>query len=123
GLTFSFVYSPVQSIGVNKRMVKQYEITDENGEISQMMPERNSLSQSYSSTFNHNVNALANYETNIDEHELSAMAGYEFLTSKTSGFSASRTDFQIQDLEELDAGSVGNQLNSGSASEWSLLSF
>jgi len=123
GLTFSFVYSPVQSIDVNKSMVKQYEITDENGEIAQMMPEKNSLSQSYSSTFNHNVNALVNYETNIDEHELSAMAGYEFLSSKTSGFSASRTDFQIQDLEELDAGSVGNQLNSGSASEWSLLSF
>lgn len=123
GLTFSLFYSPVQMTTLNKRMIKQYEITDENGEITQMMPERNGLTQEYSSILNHNVNAVSNYKVDTEKHQFSAMAGYEFISSSINGFSASRNDFQIQDLEELNAGSVSNQLNSGSASEWSLLSF
>ena len=123
GLTFSFIYSPAQMINLKKRMIKQYEITDKNGETAQMMPEKNGLSQEYSSIINHNVNAVSNYKVDTEKHQFSAMAGYEFISSFINDFSASRTDFQIQDLEELNAGSVSGQLNSGSASEWSLLSF
>ena len=110
-------------INLKKRMIKQYEITDKNGETAQMMPEKNGLSQEYSSIINHNVNAVSNYKVDTEKHQFSAMAGYEFISSFINDFSASRTDFQIQDLEELNAGSVSGQLNSGSASEWSLLSF
>ncbi len=122
GLSVNFVYSPVQNTVVDKRMVKHYEINDSRGAVEQVMPEINGLTNTYGSVFNHNANVVANYRRQVAEHQVSAMAGYEFVSSKNTGFSASRNNFEIQDYEELDAGSVANQLNSGKASEWALQS-
>lgn len=122
GLEIRAVYAPNYKVDHAKTPVKQYKITDIDGEVTQLMPGINSLTQSSSEDFTHNFNATARYQRNFSSHSLSVLGGFEYITYKNTFFSAFRDQFQLQDFEELNAGSVANQQNSGTASEWALQS-
>lgn len=84
----------------------------------------NSLTTSNSFKYQLTWSNTLNYEQQIGDHNLSALVGQEAVQYYYEGFSASRTDFLYEDdnFRYLSYGS-DNQLNSGNASSWSLLSF
>ncbi len=122
-LNLRVAYSPDLQIGNERTMVKSYDITDPSGETVQQMPSINSLTQRESTTFNQTLNATLHFQKYLGKHTASVLGGYEFVSFKNSYFQASRDQFLLQDLEELNAGAVANQQNNGSGSEWSLRSF
>lgn len=122
GLTANVIYAPDVQILNEKAMVKSYDITNAAGDFVQKMPGINSLRQESATTFNHNLNAILQYEKALGLNNVSVLAGYEYITFNTASFKASREQFQLQDFEQLNAGSVASQLNSGTASEWALRS-
>jgi TonB-linked SusC/RagA family outer membrane protein len=63
------------------------------------------------------LNSQINYERSFGSHNLGVMVGYEQMKYNINNFQASRTDFPITALDQLDAGSLdkNKQANSGSA--------
>ena len=69
------------------------------------------------------LQSLLKYSTQIDKHEISALAGFsqeEYHSEYVQGF---RDDFPNNLLYEINTGSSSNMQSSGSAGEWSLRSF
>jgi TonB-linked SusC/RagA family outer membrane protein len=66
-----------------------------------------------------------NYSNVFDKHQVDFLAGMEAIESVYEGFSASREGFPYEEenFRFLDAGDGGTQKNSGSGSQWSLISY
>jgi TonB-linked SusC/RagA family outer membrane protein len=122
-LSFNLTYAPDYASVFSKEMNKQYQVFDpETDELLYTTPARNSLSQGYNRTWNHNINFTGNYQRDLKNHSFSVLGGYEFISSRNDYFNASRDNFLLQDFEQLNVGSENNQQNSGSASAWALQS-
>lgn len=63
------------------------------------------------------------YNTQVKEHDISAMIGYEQQSNNWRYLSGGRTIFPSPDLKELDAGSPDGQTLNGSSNDWALQSF
>ena len=68
------------------------------------------------------LQALLNYNKQIGEHKIQALAGYSQEEFRSDWTKASRDDFPNNELTEISAGSENNMKASGSASEWALQS-
>lgn len=123
GLSADLTYSPDVQAANGKTMVKQYDISNSDGEVLQQIPGINSLTQDNATSFSQNLNAVIRFEKSISEHSFHVLAGYEYVTFNNSQFDAFRDQFQLQDFEQINAGSVANQRNNGTESEWALRSF
>jgi TonB-linked SusC/RagA family outer membrane protein len=66
-----------------------------------------------------------NYNKTIEKHSFNALAGIESLRNRYEYFSASRDGFASDDpnFHYLDAGDSGSQKNTGSATEYSMISY
>lgn len=124
GLTITAMYSPEHNGTFGKSFRKMFTtITDWESKATRNVPNRNSLNQRYERIFQHNFNAVATYDRQFGDHSFTALGGYEFIKSTTSGFGASRMDFILDKYEELDAGSDATRDNNGSATHYGLLSY
>ena len=124
GLKFSVMYAPEYNDGYNKAFIKTYqEIIDWDAKTTRTSPARNSLSQTNDRTFTDNFNALASYTKTYKSHTVTGLVGYEFIKDQFERFSASRTDFILQNYEVLSAGSEANDANAGSATHSGLVSY
>ena len=67
----------------------------------------------------------AQYSGSFGKHNVDLLGGEESVKYYEEGFSASRVNFPFDDpnFRYLNAGDGGNQTNSGSGSQWTLLSF
>lgn len=66
---------------------------------------------------------LARYKKTIKQHDFALLGGYEQISYKTESFTARREGFPLVNYQQLDAGSVLNWSNSGTASDWALRSY
>jgi TonB-linked SusC/RagA family outer membrane protein len=125
GLTLSAMYAPEYNDSYYKNFNKQYQtVIDWVGGSTRTVPNRNSLSQSNTRQFTHNFNATANYLKTIGEkHDFSFLLGYEVIKFTSDNFGASRTDFLLDNIQVLNAGSEENDNNGGSATHNGLLSW
>ncbi|WP_224996256.1 TonB-dependent receptor [Cesiribacter sp. SM1] len=84
----------------------------------------NSLSTNNSFNYQLTWSNTLNYQRKFGRHNLDALLGQEAIQYYYEGFSASRQNFLYEDLNfrYLTYG-ADNQLNTGSASQWSLLSY
>lgn len=95
----------------------------------------NQLTEDRGQEFNFTWNNVLSYNKKIHKHEISALAGSEYISNQSDAISASRTryaydrpTFQYIDFGSeattLDDGTVISDIwNGGGASEWALLSF
>ncbi len=68
------------------------------------------------------VEGLVKYDQKFGEHDIHALFGYSQTEHKYNFISAYRDDFPSDGLYELDVASSENQQNTGTASEWALVS-
>lgn len=124
GLRFSVMYTPEYNDLYNKQFVNIVKLSmDPESNETRNVPDRNSQTQSNSRLFNETFNALVHYEKNYNDHEFSALAGYEFIKNNFENFSAYRDNFILPKYQVLNAGSEANDSNSGSATHSSLVSY
>lgn len=123
-LTFTVSYAPEYYDQFDKSFSKSFNtIIDWDAQSKRLINSPNSLSQSNARSFTDNFNALVKYTRQINENNLSVLAGYEFIKYQYERFGAGRTTFILQDYQYLDAGSAEFDSNSGSATHWGLMSF
>lgn len=69
-------------------------------------------------------NNTLNYSKTFQKHFVSALAGTEFITNRSSSIGASRQryEFTSDNFQYIDFGGTANLYNSGSAAEWALFS-
>lgn len=86
------------------------------------MPPKNSLSESFSRSWENTGHLLLNYKKSFKGHNVHLLLGYEQIGYNITSFSAYRDNFPLQEFQELNAGSIGNWQNAGTGSEWALRS-
>lgn len=124
GLQFNFQYAPNYNSTHNQTMNKQWQSIDpETGEVLVEFPSQNSRSESFYKNWQHNLNFTANFQQDFRDHSYDLLGGWEYISSNSENFGASRDNFPLQDIEVLSAGSAANMQNFGGATEWKLLSF
>ena len=64
-----------------------------------------------------------NYNKTFGNHTLSVLGGYQQEQNQTSNLAAFRRQFPTNTLEELNAGPVDGQTNSGTSAQWAIQSF
>lgn len=69
-------------------------------------------------------NNTLNYSKSFNKHVISALAGSEFITNRSSSIGASRQRFEFtqENFQYIDFGGTANLYNGGSAAEWALFS-
>ncbi|GAA4303562.1 TonB-dependent receptor [Compostibacter hankyongensis] len=86
-------------------------------------PVKSTLNENDSRSLQTTTQLLLKYNTNFDRHDFHFLAGYEQIGYHTDGFGAFRDNFPLPDYQELNAGSIENWQNSGTAAEWALRSW
>lgn len=86
------------------------------------VPKKSSLSQSDSRSWENTIHLIFRYHKSFNEHNFHFLAGYEQIGYRNDNFDAFRDNFALQNFQELDAGSIENWQNGGTASEWGLRS-
>lgn len=123
-LNVSFTYSPEYRDVFDRNFNKMYTtILDWDSRSTRNVPDRNSLSNSNTRIFEDNLIGLVTYTKAVKDHQFTLLGGYEMIKTNWMQFGASRTDFIIDRLEQLNAGAETNMRNSGSATHSSLASF
>lgn len=87
------------------------------------LPTKSSLSESDSRSWENTLRLLFRYNKSFQRHNLHFLAGYEQVGYQNDNFNAFRDNFPLPDYQELNAGSITNWSNGGTASEWALRSF
>jgi TonB-linked SusC/RagA family outer membrane protein len=124
GLNLSVLYSPLYRDGYYKSFRKTYEqYIDWDAKTIRKVNEANSFSQQDNRPLTQNFNATINYTKTWNDHKITALAGYEFVTYTYEQFQASRSYFDMQQYEVLGAGSPEYQYNSGTATHHGLVSY
>ncbi len=123
-LTLSMMYAPEYDDSYSSSFTKQYKtIIDWTSKTTRFYPSRNGLSQSNSKAFTNNFNVLATYTKILNDHNITALLGYEFIKYEWANFGASRQDYILDNFEVLNAGSAESDANSGSATHSGLVSY
>ncbi|HEX5555113.1 MAG TPA: TonB-dependent receptor [Chitinophagaceae bacterium] len=86
-------------------------------------PAKSTLTESDSRSWQNTMHFLFKYNRSFASHHFHFLAGYEQIGYRNDNFNAFRDDYALPQYQELNAGSVANWQNGGTASEWALRSF
>lgn len=112
------------SINDNRRFDRNWG-DDVDGNGSGRINDPNGLSVLNAETYNFTWNGILAYNNTFGAHDISGFVGVETITNKYKYISASRSNFENQELEnliDLDLGDENSANNGGSREEWALLS-
>jgi len=124
GINLAFMYAPEYQDDTGTEFIRNYNVYNfQTGDLEYVYPGRNSLAQFNRKTFTNNLNTIATYEKQLNDHFLKALIGYELITYRMDYFDAYRDNFPLQDYPQLNVGSRENMQNSGTAEEWGLQSY
>ena len=93
------------------------------GTIINPSPYKASLNERFTRSINNNYRALVNYNKDFGKHSLEILAGTEAVDYRNDWLAGFRDQFPLENYDVLNAGSIANQQATGSALEWSLLSY
>jgi len=112
------------NIGLNYKNYNYRDYSPKYFELGTQNPQ-SSLATSNSYSYNLVWSNTAQYNRSFGKHNVDLLGGEESVKYYEEGFSASRVRFPFDDpnFRYLNAGDGGNQTNSGSGSQWTLLSF
>lgn len=123
-LTANLTYSPVYSIPHTKSFVNTITTYAADGSPLKTLPDKNYLNESYSKQKRERVEAtLVFNKTFAKRHNMNVLGGFQYESSIGEDMTAYRDDFMFPDYPYLSAGSTANRKNTGTASEWALLSY
>ncbi|MBK7100107.1 MAG: SusC/RagA family TonB-linked outer membrane protein [Sphingobacteriales bacterium] len=122
-LTGKLSYAPSYSQPNVTSFVKVIKTYDVNGGLRFTLPAVNTMDQSTAIDKSNQLEGTLTFLKNYSKHQIGALAGYQYLSSSNSGFSAFRDGFLFEDYPILSGGSSSNMKNNGYASEWTLLSY
>lgn len=87
------------------------------------VPQRNSLSESYTREWYNNLRAIVTYDKTFNEnHTIGVTAGYQQEDQTNAWISAYREVFPLPQYEQINAGNRANERTGGAASHWALQS-
>jgi len=69
------------------------------------------------------INILANYNTSLGEHDITALGGFQYLTNNYNTLSAYRQGNNFQQYEQINSFDPTGMTNSGNTNEWALMSY
>ena len=128
-------WQPIENLNINlqaapnvnyrqvKNFRKQVDLFFPDGTIINPSPYKASLNEQFSRSINNNYRALINYNKDFGNHFLEVLAGTEAIDYRNDWLSGFRDQFPLENYDVLNAGSIANQQATGSALEWSLLSY
>lgn len=124
GLTLTGILAPTFDFNKTKAFSKKITYTLADGSPTTLSNTALTvLSESRNEIYQLTSQFLANYNKTINNHNFSALLGYEGVYSNQESLGASRSGFVLTDFPYLDAGSQLLRDNSGDASEANLRSF
>ena len=124
GMDLELSFTPEFNLSSGKRFTRAmdtYEFDSETPAFT--VPTRTSLNQSQSKSWENTLRLLGRYTSDLGDHHLKFLAGYEQIDYTVDKMTAKREDFPFPEYPQLDAGSIEYMTNTGSASEWALRSF
>jgi TonB-linked SusC/RagA family outer membrane protein len=122
-LTARVAYAPNYAQPLTRSFNNVVKTYDANGTLRFSVPGINELNEDAGNDRSDQIEATLNFSKELGKHSLSALAGYQYLTGRNSGFNAFRDNFLFPDYTVLSAGSSTNMRNGGSASDWTLISY
>ncbi len=123
GLNIGFQVAPNKAISHYKRFSKHVDLYYPDGTIINPTDFKATLTEKYSKYVTNNYKLVVNYDTNIDSHSISLLGGWEAIDYKSEWIQGYREQYPLENYEVLNVGSPINQQATGSASEWSLMSY
>lgn len=124
GMDLEFNFTPQYSDTWGKSFFKAVSTSEPGSETpAYTFPAKSTLTESDSRSWENTMHFLFKYNHSFASHHFHFLAGYEQIGYTNDNFSAFRDDYALPQYEELNAGSVANWQNSGTASEWGLRSF
>lgn len=123
GLEMMMSYSTQRKETRTSSFRKQYD-TYESGVYMSAFPTAGSQkNESWFQAIQKQFNLQVSYEKTIENHYLKGLAGIQTEELLNKAFGASRMGYSFSGFEELNHGDVSTATNSGSSSEWAMLSY
>ncbi len=123
GLNFRLQIAPNKSINHYKSFRKHVDLYYPDGTIVNPSEFKATLTEKFTKPVTNNYKFLIDYNKNIQDHTISALLGWEAIDYKTEWIQGYREQFPLENYEVLNVGSQLNQEATGSAAEWSLMSY
>ncbi len=124
GAELEFNFSPQYNDAWTKNFAKTINTYNPGSDVpAYTVPKKSSLHESDSRSWQNTMHLILRYKKSFKEHNFHFLAGYEQIGYRNDNFNAFRDNFPLQDFQELNAGSIENWQNGGTASEWGLRSF
>lgn len=123
GLNVAAQVSPNKSYNHYKNFRKHVNLYFPDGIIINPTPYRAYLTEKYTKAVTNNFKALVSYDKNLGDHTVGILGGWEAIDYKNEFIQGFRDQYPLENYEVLDVGSTANQQATGSAHEWSLLSY
>ena len=123
GLRLSLMYAPKFYSNYFKEFQRTINTYYGDGTLAYIFPDQSFLTQRSNRTKDDNFKALVNYEKSVEDHNFTALGGFEQIENYYEWFQARRENYPFEDYQVLDVGSEENQKANGSASEWALRSY
>ncbi len=122
-LTAKVAYAPTYTPSHVRSFVNTVRTYDPNGTLRFTLPALNTYDESMSQDRFDQVDANLTFYKNYGKHSVTALGGYQYTNAYYSDFGAFRDNFLFPEYMVLSAGSSANMRNSGSATDWSLISY
>lgn len=122
-LTAKVAYAPTYTPSHVRSFVNTVKTYDANGVLRFTLPALNTFDESMSQERFDQVDANLTFHKNYGNHSVTALGGYQYTNAAYSEFGAFRDNFLFPEYAVLSSGSSANMRNSGSATDWSLISY
>jgi TonB-linked SusC/RagA family outer membrane protein len=122
-LTAKVAFSPSYSQPYTQSFVNAVKTYDPNGTLRFTVPALNTFDEGSSRSILNQTEATLTFSKNFNKHAVTALAGYQYLSGDTKGFSAFRDNFLFPEYTVLSGGSASNMKNDGYAYAWTLISY
>ena len=116
-------YTPIYNNNITSTYNKSVNTYYADGELAYSKPSKSALYEHRGWGLSHDFKALINFDKAFGQHNLKALAGFQWESGTDDYIDASRDTFIFPQYPKLNAGGSDNQKASGSGSEYALASF
>ncbi len=116
-------YTPIYNNNITSTYNKSVNTYYADGELAYTKPSKSVLYEHRGWGLSHDFKALINFDKAFGQHNLKALAGFQWESGTDDYIDASRDTFMFPQYPKLNAGGTDNQKASGSGSEYALASF
>ena len=124
GMRFDFSYTPHISTANYKGVTKTTALYDyKTGAMTYKPTGLASMYETRDITNENDLNVLATYSKSIGKHDITALAGYQYLTNNFNELYGTRQGNNFQQFEEINAYDPTGQITNGYSNQWALQSY